>query len=109
MGTIFGRLAVAALLATTSAAFVTAITPATGAAAPLDCADGQWWDPTANICRPLGEGPQPLNCAASEWWDPTANVCRPLGEGPQPLNCADGWWWDPTTNSCTPSMLLPTL
>ena len=40
---------------------------------------GQWFDPTANVCRQLGQGPQPLNCPAGQYWDPTTNVCRDLG------------------------------
>jgi hypothetical protein len=30
----------------------------------------------------LGVGPTPLACDPGQWWDPTTNVCRPLGEGP---------------------------
>ncbi|WP_085251281.1 hypothetical protein [Mycobacterium riyadhense] len=73
----------------------------------LPCDVGQWWDPTANLCRPLGVGPQPLGCEAGQWWDPTANVCRPLGVGPQPLACDNGWWWDPISNACRPPLLPP--
>lgn len=54
-----------------------ATTIATPAVSSADCADGQWWDPTANVCRPLGVGPQPLACDNGWWWDPGANVCRP--------------------------------
>lgn len=76
-----------------------------GAPIPLQCDAGQWWDPTADTCRPLGVGPQPLACVAGQWWDPTANVCRPLGVGPQPLACDNGWWWDPTANACRPPLV----
>ena len=70
----------------------------------LPCDAGQWWDPTGNACRPLGQGPQPPGCDPGQWWDPTANVCRALGVGPQPLNCDNGWWWDPTSNTCRPPL-----
>ena len=78
-----------------------------GAPLPLQCDAGQWWDPTANVCRPLGVGPQPLACDPGQWWDPTANVCRPLGVGPQPLTCDNGWWWDPAANVCRPPLVPP--
>ena len=71
------------------------------------CDPGQWWDPTGNVCRPLGAGPQPLACDPGQWWDPTANVCRPLGVGPQPLACDNGWWWDPSANVCRPPLVPP--
>jgi hypothetical protein len=71
------------------------------------CADGEWWDPTGKVCRPLGVGPQPLACEPGQWWDPTANVCRPLGVGPQPLACDNGWWWDPAANVCRPPLVAP--
>ncbi len=84
-----------------------AVTIATPAVSSAQCANGEWWDPTANVCRPLGVGPQPLACDAGQWWDPTANVCRPLGVGPQPLACDNGWWWDPTANVCRPPLIPP--
>jgi hypothetical protein len=85
-------------------AVVTTVSPGVSSA---DCANGEWWDPTANMCRPLGVGPQPLACEPGQWWDPTANVCRPLGVGPQPLACDNGSWWDPVSNSCRPPLLPP--
>src|SRR5436305_12123038 len=78
-----------------------------GAPLPLQCDPGQWWDPTGDTCRPLGVGPQPLACDPGQWWDPTANLCRPLGVGPQPLGCDNGWWWDPTANACRPPLVPP--
>ncbi|WP_396928925.1 hypothetical protein [Mycolicibacterium sp.] len=24
-------------------------------AEPLDCQNGQWWNPVSNVCRPLGQ------------------------------------------------------
>jgi hypothetical protein len=52
---------------------------AVSSAEPPNCDPGQYWDPTTNVCRPLGQGPQPLNCDPGQYWDPTTNVCRPLG------------------------------
>jgi hypothetical protein len=69
------RLAAIVVLAVTPMAVVTVATPAVSSA---QCDNGEWWDPTANMCRPLGVGPQPLACDAGQWWDPTANVCRPV-------------------------------
>ena len=70
------RLAPIAAMALIPMAAVTAM-PAVGSADPISCDPGQWWDPTANVCRPLGVGPQPLACDNGWWWDPAANVCRP--------------------------------
>ena len=72
------RLAPIAAMALIPMAAVTAM-PAVGSADPTNCDPGQWWDPTANTCRPLGQGPQPLNCDPGQYWDPTTNVCRELG------------------------------
>ncbi len=47
-------------------------------AQPLNCPNGEWWDPVDNVCR----GPVatvPLACAPGEYWNPITNVCRPLG------------------------------
>jgi len=76
MRNLIGRLARALLLAAAAVAFAT---PSASWADPINCDPGQWWDPTANVCRPLGQGPQPLNCPPGQYWDPTTNVCRDLG------------------------------
>jgi hypothetical protein len=68
------RLVPAVMAALASMAAVTIATPAVSKA---DCANGEWWDPTGKVCRPLGVGPQPLACDNGWWWDPGANVCRP--------------------------------
>ncbi|HXB86621.1 MAG TPA: hypothetical protein VNW74_11205 [Mycobacterium sp.] len=78
MRKIVRRLAAVAAMALIPMAAVAAM-PAVGSADPTNCDPGQWWDPTANICRPLGQGPQPLNCDPGQYWDPTTNVCRELG------------------------------
>ncbi|MGV0634113.1 hypothetical protein ABQE69_06770 [Mycolicibacillus trivialis] len=59
------------------------------------------------IATPAVGSAEPLNCPAGQWWDPTANVCRPLNQGPQPLFCDNGWWWNPATNECAPPVLPP--
>jgi hypothetical protein len=59
---------------------------------------------TVTIATPAVSSAQ---CANGEWWDPTANVCRPLGVGAQPLACDNGWWWDPTANVCRPPLIPP--
>ena len=76
MRNLIGRLVSALVLA---AAAVAIVMPQMSRADPINCDPGQWWDPTANICRPLGQGPQPLNCDPGQYWDPTTNVCRELG------------------------------
>ena len=83
-----------------------AVTVATPAVSSAQCANGDWWDPKANVCRPP-DAPLALPCDAGQWWDPTANVCRPLGVGAQPLACDNGWWWDPTANVCRPPLIPP--
>ena len=73
------------------------VTPAAGFAQPLDCQNGYWWDPVANVCQP----PAPLGCQNGDWWDPVANVCRPP-IAPVPLNCGGGQYWNPVSNACRP-------
>ena len=76
MRNLIARVASALVLAAAAMAFVT---PSAGWADPANCDPGQYWDPTTNVCRPLGQGPQPLNCDPGQYWDPTTNVCRELG------------------------------
>ena len=83
-----------------------AVTIATPAVSSAQCANGDFWDPKANVCR-AADAPLALPCDAGQWWDPTANVCRPLGVGAQPLACDNGWWWDPTANVCRPPLIPP--
>ena len=76
------------------------VAPASGWADPLNCQNGDWWDPVANVCQPP-VSPVPLNCQNGDWWDPGANVCRPP-VSPVPLNCDAGQYWNPITNVCRP-------
>jgi hypothetical protein len=76
-------LAAAGALAFAPMAAVTVATPAVSPAQPPDCPGGQYWDPTGDQCRPLGEGPAPQNCPGG-FWDPVANQCKPLVPGQPP-------------------------
>lgn len=51
--------------------------PAIGSAQPLNCVNGQFWDPITNTCQT----PRPAeNCAPGQYWNALSNVCRPLGQ-----------------------------
>lgn len=78
MGNFVSRLTAIGVLAVVPMAAVAIATPAVSSAEPLNCEAGQYWDPTGNVCRPLGVGPQPLACDPGQWWDPNGNVCRPV-------------------------------
>ena len=55
------------------------ITAAAGSAQPLDCQNGEWWDPVASVCQPP-LAPFPPNCGDGQYWNPVSNACRPLGQ-----------------------------
>ena len=76
------------------------VTPAAGSAQPLDCQNGEWWDPVANVCQPPA-APVPLGCQNGDWWDPVGNVCKPPLV-PFPPNCGGGQYWNPVSNACRP-------
>ncbi|MGH3961076.1 hypothetical protein [Mycobacterium sp.] len=80
MRNLVGQLAAIVMLAAAAMTAGTFTTSAVSSAQPPNCAEGQYWDPTGNICRPLGEGPQPLNCPEGQYWHPGDNVCKPLGQ-----------------------------
>lgn len=45
-------------------------------AEPLNCVNGQFWDPITNTCQ----SPQPAqDCGPGQYWNALSNVCRPLG------------------------------
>ena len=67
------------MAALTPVAALSLAIPAVGFAQPLNCQNGQWWDPVANVCR-APVGPVPLNCAPGQYWNPVSNLCRPLGQ-----------------------------
>ena len=60
-------------------AAVSLVTPAAGSAQPLDCQNGEWWDPVANVCQPPA-APAPLGCQNGDWW----------GSGRQRVQAAGG-------------------
>ena len=60
-------------------AVLSLVTPAAGSAQPLDCQNGEWWDPVANVCQPP-LAPFPPNCGNGQYWNPVSNACRPLGQ-----------------------------
>jgi len=57
-------------------AVLSVVMSATGVAQPLNCQNGQWWDPGSYTCKSA----VPLACAPGEYWNPITNVCRPLGQ-----------------------------
>ena len=103
MKTFVRRLVPVIMMASAPMAVMTIATPAVSSA---QCANGEFWDPKADVCR-APDAPIALPCDAGQWWDPTANVCRPVGVGPQPLACDNGWWWDPSANVCRPPLVPP--
>ena len=76
------------------------VTPAAGSAEPLNCQNGEWWDPAANVCQPP-VATVPLGCQNGDWWDPVSNSCKPPLV-PFPPNCGDGQYWNPVSNACRP-------
>jgi hypothetical protein len=99
MGKLIGRSTIlTAVLAPIAA--LSLVTPAAGSAQPLDCQNGEWWDPVANVCQPPA-APVPLGCQNGDWWDPVGNVCRPPLVPFSP-DCGDGQYWNPVSNACRP-------
>lgn len=47
------------------------------AAEPLNCVNGQFWDPITNTCQTPRQAD---NCAPGQYWNALSNVCRPLGQ-----------------------------
>lgn len=73
------KLTVRSTIAILAAAIIAAASlfgAAIGSAEPLNCINGQFWDPITNTCQT----PRPAaDCAPGEYWNPLSNVCRPLG------------------------------
>jgi hypothetical protein len=78
MRTFIRHCVVIVMLTFASMAAVTIVTPAVSKA---DCGDGEWWDPTGKVCRPLGVGPQPLACDPGQWWDRRPTCAGPSVSG----------------------------
>ncbi|MEH3128659.1 MAG: hypothetical protein PGN27_01700 [Mycolicibacterium neoaurum] len=71
----FGRSAIAVLAAAPIAA-ASLFVAGSATAEPLNCINGQFWDPITNTCQT----PRPAeNCAPGQYWNALSNVCRPLG------------------------------
>lgn len=67
------RTAIVILAVTGAALFGVGI----GSAEPLNCVNGQFWDPITNTCQT----PRPAeDCGPGQYWNALSNVCRPLGE-----------------------------
>lgn len=66
MRTFVRRLVPAVVIALASMAAVTIATPAVSSA---QCANGEWWDPKSNVCRPP-DAPLALPCDAGQWVGP---------------------------------------
>ncbi len=75
MQNIFGRSTIAVLAAAPIAAG-SLFLAGSATAEPLNCINGQFWDPITNTCQT----PRPAeNCAPGQYWNALSNVCRPLG------------------------------
>ena len=66
-----------AILAATPITAVSLFGAGIGSAEPLDCVNGQFWDPITNTCQTPRSAE---DCAPGEYWNPLSNVCRPLGQ-----------------------------
>lgn len=66
-----------AILASAPIAAMSLFGAGIGSAEPLNCINGQFWDPITNTCQT----PRPAaDCAPGEYWNALSNVCRPLGQ-----------------------------
>lgn len=73
------RLLYGSVIAALAAPIATATLLSAGIASaePLNCVNGQFWDPITNSCQT----PRPAaDCGPGEYWNPLSNVCRPLGQ-----------------------------
>lgn len=66
-----------ALLTTVPIAAASLFGAGIGSATPLNCINGQFWDPITNTCQT----PRPAeDCPQGHYWNALSNVCRPLGQ-----------------------------
>lgn len=71
------RRATAAVVASVCLAAAAPLSVGVSAAEPLNCVNGQFWDPITNTCQT----PRPAeDCPAGQYWNALSNVCRPLGQ-----------------------------
>jgi hypothetical protein len=73
----FLRRSIIAAVAAAPIAAVSLFSTGIASAEPLNCVNGQFWDPITNTCQT----PRPAdNCAPGEYWNALSNACRPLGQ-----------------------------
>ena len=73
----FQRRSIIATLAAAPLAAMSLLGAGIGSAEPLNCVNGQFWDPITNTCQT----PRPAaDCAPGKYWNALSNVCRPLGQ-----------------------------
>jgi hypothetical protein len=71
------RRTMAAVVASVGIAAALPFSVGMSTAEPLNCVNGQFWDPITNTCQT----PRPAdNCQPGEYWNALSNVCRPLGQ-----------------------------
>jgi hypothetical protein len=73
----FIRCSAIAALAAAPIAAVSLFSAGISSAEPLNCVNGQFWDPITNTCQTPRQAD---NCAPGEYWNALSNVCRPLGQ-----------------------------
>ncbi|WP_081845001.1 hypothetical protein [Mycolicibacterium aromaticivorans] len=71
------RRATVAAVATVCIAAAAPFGVGVSAADPLNCVNGQFWDPITNTCQTPR---QAENCPPGQYWNALSNVCRPLGQ-----------------------------
>ena len=87
MRTIISRLVPIVVMAFAPMAAMTIATPAVSLA---DCANGEWWDPKANVCR-APDAPMALPCDAGQWWVGPDGKCMPSAR--RRATTIGVWWW----------------
>jgi hypothetical protein len=76
MRSLLRRFTIAAVAAAPIAA-VSLFSAGISSADPLNCINGQFWDPITNTCQT----PRPAqDCGPGQYWNALSNVCRPLGQ-----------------------------
>jgi hypothetical protein len=94
------RLAGAVAVAVAPMAYVAAVSLGVSSAQPPDCGPGNFYNPAADACQPLGPPPPP-DCGPGNFFNPAANTCQPLGPPPPP-DCGPGNFFNPAIDGCQP-------
>jgi hypothetical protein len=100
MGKVVNRVAGAVMVALAPMAYVAAVSLGVSSAQPPDCGPGNFYNPGADACQPLGPPPPP-DCGPGNFYNPATNACQPLGPPPPP-DCGPGNFYNPATNACQP-------